>query len=188
MGDVATLGTQGKTMSPTPTTILTSLLWSLLLTACASELSKNSDDSVADAMLSSQTDAGAVPTMAGPLFPFLQERSYEDYPAEPSAHPSAGPHGRVRSFFNQSLADSLAAGSSLHPIGSASIKELYEGSSLIGWAVMVKTEAPASASSWYFYEILSINNPSNPVADGHGVPGCANCHSAGNDFIRSSLP
>ena len=122
------------------------------------------------------------------MFSFLQSGGYQDMLAEPSVHPSAGPHGDVRVYFEDSLAVSLDAQAAVHPRGAAAIKELYNGSTLSGWAVVVKTGSGSDASDWYFYEIFSTTDGSSPVADGNGLPGCASCHSTGVDFIRSAAP
>ncbi len=137
------------------------------------------------------TDAmpvAAVPTEGAALFTYLQGRNYQGFVAEPAAHPSSGPHGRVRTFFNPELAASLERGDSQHPVGAASVKELFTGETLTGWAVMVKTSASANEASWYYYEIFSTTDGSSPVADGNGVSLCAGCHSGGTDFILSELP
>lgn len=168
----------------------------LLLVALAPSCA-DGDDLAADAR-AAEFDGGAgqadampsasVPVQAGPLFAFLQSGDYESFLAEPEAHASTGPHGRVRTFFNSSLATSLGDGSTEHPVGAATIKELFSGESLTGWAVMVKTEAGAAADSWYFYEIFSTTDGSSPVADGNGVSLCSGCHSGGSDFVLSGLP
>ncbi len=134
-------------------------------------------------------DGEVVPTSSDAIFTYLQDRRYTTLPAEPAIHPSAGPHGRVRSFVNTALADSIEAGAMSHPVGSASIKELYStGDELTGWAVSVKvSDDKGSGEDWYWYEVFSTTQ-NNPVADATGAPGCAGCHGQGIDFIRTSGP
>ena len=151
----------------------------------------DSSGSAADAMVNSSTDGavqGAVPVTANELFAFLQAGSYEGFDAEPAVHPSSGPHGQVRSFFNAALSSSLMTGQTSHPVGSATVKELHSGDALSGWAVMVKTGNGSTADDWYFYEVFSTTDGSNPVADANGLPGCAGCHSSGQDYILTSFP
>lgn len=137
-------------------------------------------------------DGDTVPSNAAALFPFLQARAYDQFAVESGIHASSGPHGgNVRTFINDALADSLAAGNEQHPAGAATIKELYQsdGSTLNGWAVMVKTDADsAGGQGWYWYEIFSTTDSANPVVDGNGVGLCTSCHSSGDDYFRSPYP
>jgi hypothetical protein len=135
--------------------------------------------------------AGEVPVSGADLFPYLKAGGYLGFTTESTVHDSTGPHGgKVRTYINPSLEASLKAGSAEHPVGAASVKELYlSGSSVQGWAVMVKTQAASDAGQgWYWYEVYSATDPSNPVADGNGVPLCYNCHVSGKDFFRSPFP
>lgn len=129
------------------------------------------------------------PTESSALFAWLGSGAYETWSAESAIHPSAGPHGGdVRTYVNDALFDSLAAGST-HPAGAAAVKELYSGAELQGWAVGVKT-APDSAAgdNWFWYEIFSVTDPSNPVAAGLGVGLCSNCHEGGLDYVLTPFP
>lgn len=133
-------------------------------------------------------DPAAIPTEADALFTWLQEGGYEGWPAESAVHASTGPHGRVRTFIGPSLEASLLAESAEHPVGSASVKELHDGDGLLGWAVMVKTQAGPAADSWYWYEVFSTTSGANPVADGQGVSLCTGCHASGADYVRTPYP
>lgn len=130
----------------------------------------------------------SVPSNTAELFSFLQARAYSQFDSEPAVHASQGPHGQVRSYFNPLLSSSLSMGQAAHPVGSATVKELYSGGQVTGWAVMVKTGNVDAASDWYFYEIFSTTDGSNPVAAGNGLGGCAGCHSSGTDYILTSFP
>jgi hypothetical protein len=128
-----------------------------------------------------------VPTLGSVLRPWLEAGNYLDWPAESARHPSSGPHfGAVRTFLNPTVYASLQAGLSEHPAGSALVKELYgSGDALVGWAVMVKVQADSDGGNgWYWYERFG----SSTFASGTGEPGCTNCHSVGNDFIRIPFP
>ncbi|MCG5056079.1 MAG: hypothetical protein KA712_24265 [Myxococcales bacterium] len=125
--------------------------------------------------------AQTVPSEKAALIAYLQSGAYETLPAEPAAHPSTGPHfGLVRTFFNQALADSLAQGNSVHPVGAAAVKELFrQGSTVRGWAVMVKVAEGSGGGSWYWYE--GIDGTEFAASTGAGL--CTGCHGAGRDFV-----
>ena len=133
-----------------------------------------------------------VPTNGADVFRYLQAGSYLSLEAESAVHDSTGPHGQpgVRTFINAALAEGLANGGP-HPVGAAAIKELYrsDGTTLMGWAVSVKTDPDsAGGQGWYWYEVFSTTNGSNPVADGNGVGLCHGCHSGGQDYILTPYP
>ena len=133
-------------------------------------------------------DAQVVPTNATDLFAYLQASAYTDLPAEPEAHASTGPHGRVRTYVNDVLRGSIDARQDTHPVGSAAIKELYRGDDLTGWAVSVKVADEAGSNeNWYWYEVFSTTT-NNPVADSTNAPGCSGCHGGGTDFVLTSGP
>lgn len=180
---------------------LTALAALLLAAACGSDPMPARDsgsapsadagpDPASDA--ADQVDAApgqAVPTDADALFAYLSAGDYRDFAAEADIHPSSGPHGAVRTYFNELLVTSLEAGAATHPTGAASIKELYDGGTLTGWAVAVKTDADsAGGDGWYWYEVLDTAPGTEPIADGNGVGLCAGCHEDGADFIFSPGP
>lgn len=138
------------------------------------------------------TGNDVVPSSAADLNAYLQANNYSEFAAEPALHPTAGPHmSMVRTFFNSTLDASIRGGASDHPVGSAIVKELYNGGGVLGgWAVMVKTanSGDTPANDWYFYEVLSTTPGAAPVLEGNGVGGCAGCHSSGTDYIRSNYP
>lgn len=106
-------------------------------------------------LLGSEGGDGGIPTGDGPLQDWLADGTYLDWTAEPAVHASAGPHfGDVRTFFGSSLEASLDAGAGPHPVGAASVKELYgDGDVIAGWAVMAKVESGAGGQTWYWYEV-----------------------------------
>ena len=135
-----------------------------------------------------------VPIESATLFTYLQENGYRAFSSETSVHTSssAGAHGMVRTYVNPTLDESLRDQNAEHPKGSASVKELYdaEGREVTGWAVMVKTESQSSGGQgWYWYEVTSATDSSNPVADGNGVALCTDCHGVGGaDFFLTPYP
>jgi hypothetical protein len=135
--------------------------------------------------------SAAVPTDATMLNMYLQAGSYKTWGAEAAIHPAGGPHPtNVRSFANPILEAAMRQGGvTKFPIGSATVKELYSGSNVLnGWAVSVKTANDGRASDWYWYEVLNVAPNAAPVANGNGISGCAGCHSAGTDYVRTRFP
>lgn len=133
----------------------------------------------------------APPTEQNAIFQWLQDGAYTGWKAESGVHPSSGPHGGgVRTFVNTALFDSLAAGNTVHPKGAAAVKELHgDGSAVEGWAVELKTaDDSAGGQGWYWYEIYSATDPSNPVAAGNGKSLCFNCHDGGTDYVLTPFP
>lgn len=131
------------------------------------------------------------PTDGTALYSWLKAGEYKDWKHESKMHKSAGPHPQqVLTYLNKSLDDSLSKGAKSHPKGSATVKELFDGSgNLSGWAVSVKTQADSAAGQgWYWYEMLGTNPDSNVVADGNGVPLCFGCHTPGKDFVLIPHP
>lgn len=125
------------------------------------------------------------------LFDWLKAGNYKGWNHESARHPSAGPHPQaVIAYVNQLLDQSLAAGSAVHPEGSAAVKELFDGEGkLSGWAVSLKTQADSAAGQgWYWYEMLGTTAESRVVADGNGVALCFGCHTPGNDFVLIPYP
>jgi hypothetical protein len=93
----------------------------------------------------------------------------------------------VRVFVTPDLRDSLTAGAAEHPIGAATVKEMYEkdGTTLRGWAAMVKTP-----TGWYWYENIGTGegDGESPIAAATGVDLCADCHDSGVDNILTKFP
>jgi hypothetical protein len=119
---------------------------------------------------------------------WLASGGYAGYLAESAPHRSSGAHSTVRTFVNRRLAESLAECASPHPVGATSVKELYDGEELRGWAVMVKTGDPLGASHWYWYEVFDLGPDAAPAVAGQGHGTCRGCHDGGLDAFRSPWP
>lgn len=150
-----------------------------------------SDDGDPPADSGSTEDSGdpqpLPPTNGAELVPWLQAGEYLDWQAESGVHPSTGPHfGGVRTFVNDVLHDSLAAGATSHPEGSAAIKELYgAGDAVLGWSVEIKLQDDsAGGDGWYWYE----GYQDRVYADGTGEGICTGCHGGGNDYVLTPFP
>lgn len=143
------------------------------------------DDDSGEDDTSDPPDEPPPPTNGGALLPWLEAGNYAQWAAESGVHPSAGPHGGdVRTFVNASLFASLEAGAAEHDVDAAVVKELYDGDTVEGWAVMVKVAAGEGGDGWYWYEIVG----SSVYADGLGESLCTGCHSEAVDFVRTPFP
>ena len=97
----------------------------------------------------------------------------------------------VRVFYNKTLSGSLESGNPEHPVGAASVKEMYDDDGdLSGWAVLVKTQDRTDEGrGWFWYEVTSSTDSSALAAIGNGVTGCVSCHSfRDQDQILSGFP
>lgn len=112
------------------------------------------------------------PTGRVALAAWLAEGHYLAWACEAQPHPARPPgaHGTNRICSNAALSGSAAG---TYPIGSASVKEIYGGGSISGFAVGRKVTAGTDAASWYWYEAFGTS----VVADGVGAGGCAGCHA-----------
>jgi len=91
-----------------------------------------------------------------------------------------------RIYFNDALSGSLSRGDTSHPVGAAAVRELYDpdGSTLVGWAVMIKVDDTGAPTDWFFYEHYEPDEPQTPPLVGErGAPGCVGCHSHATDMI-----
>lgn len=135
---------------------------------------------------------------------WLAEGHYKAWTCQPTPHAPIpiSPHGVQRICAND-LLSTHPPDSGEYPVGSASVKELYDngGATIVGYAVSVHTKAGTDGSSWYWYERVPLDSPAphddnGVVADGHGDSGlamsiCVGCHSAtgidadhpGHDFV-----
>jgi len=121
------------------------------------------------------------------LLNWLDAGGYVGWPAESAVHAGGGPHfGDVRTFLSDELIDSLEAGADQHPVGSATVKELYgNGSSILGWSVSIKlADDSAAGDNWFWYEYYE----GNVLADGDGLAVCTGCHGGGSDYVLSPFP
>lgn len=134
------------------------------------------------------------PANSQDLLPWLRDGRYLAWPAESAIHQSGGPHfGRVRTYVNPALFDSLSSGAASHPSGAAAVKELYgQGDEVLGWSVMIKVEpeSGATGNGWYWYERFRTT----VYGDGRGIGGCTGCHGTGfgsfvsKDFVLAPFP
>jgi hypothetical protein len=101
------------------------------------------------------------------------------------------PHGKQRIYTNDLLS---SHGTGEYPVGTASVKELYDdaGTNIVGYSVYLHVSAGMTGANWYWYEVVG----DTPSSDGVDVAYCVGCHSAagidvdhpGHDFVYTQLP
>jgi hypothetical protein len=128
---------------------------------------------------------------------WLTKADYKNWRCEPAVHDarSPSPHGKNRICSNAKLS---AAGPGEFPIGSASVKEIYDdaGMNVVGYAVATK-ESTGKGEAWYWYEKTPAMGV---VANGLGSSGsalgiCVGCHQgagsdanhSGHDFVYTQV-
>ncbi len=134
-------------------------------------------------------EVGGMDTRMEGLTAFVRNGDYASWHAEPAVHDTSAPHKKkVRVFFNDALVASLQAQNDVHPVGAATVKEMYaaDGTTLQGHAVQLKVAEGAGKDTWLFYEGFTPDY-ADPFY-GRGHPTCEGCHAAGADFVRSPLP
>jgi hypothetical protein len=119
---------------------------------------------------------------------FVKAKGYASWTAQPAVHPSEGPHGKVRVYFNETLLASLRAGAVFHPRGAAAVKEFYasDGTTLAGHVVMVKTREGTDKDAWTWFEGHAPDY-TNPFY-GPGIAVCHDCHGDATDEVWSPAP
>ena len=124
------------------------------------------------------------PTSRAALEAWLARGLYQAWRCEPAPHDARPPgaHGQNRICSNEALARSAGPGE--YPVGSASIKELYEGQVLRGYAVAVRVAAGAGGDRWYWYE----RSGASVYGDAVGAGLCTGCHGgAPRDFVFTQV-
>lgn len=122
-----------------------------------------------------------VPSKEG-ITAYLQSAEYLGWEKEAAVHDSTGAHGRVRSYFNATYLQARRSSTYPMAVGATSVKELYSGGNVTGYAVGIKTQAGSAASSWTWYESYGL--PSVAYF-GPGNPTCEGCHKNDGGKDRS---
>ena len=118
----------------------------------------------------------------------IEDGSYESWEAEPMRHPpgNGSPHpGEVRTFFNPTLAQSMGAGNTEHPIGSAALKESWQDDTLSGWFIEVKVAEGTGVETWYWWSDLANVDA---LGGDSSVAACTGCHAGGIDYVTTAYP
>jgi hypothetical protein len=120
---------------------------------------------------------------------WLAKRFYQMWTCEPQPHPARpfGAHGQNRVCSNDLLS---SAGAGEFPVGAASVKEIYGGSQLAGYAVSLHNAPGIAGNTWYWYEGFGSG-----ATAGQGAPVCVGCHQqagsdsehSGHDFVYTQV-
>jgi len=87
-------------------------------------------------------------------------------------------------------------GAGEYPIDSASVKEIYQGSSIAGFAVYRKVAAGQTGDAFYWYERVGDTTAADGVGSaGRGTAVCISCHMgagidaehSGHDFVYTQV-
>jgi hypothetical protein len=155
-----------------------------LLLACAEDAPKDGPK-----VTSEVTDQLPPTSGDADIAPWLATGAYKKWSCEPAPHSASGAsaHSRNRVCSNTAIATHDPA-SGAWPVGAASVKELYDGDRITGYAVARKVTAGADAGAWYWYERIG----STLYADGLGTENapktlCGDCHSRGTDFVYTAV-
>lgn len=115
---------------------------------------------------------------------WLSAGFYRAWRCEPAPHAGRppSPHGTTRICNNDAL---VAAGSGPFPVGTATVKEIFDAGGISGYAVSRKLTAGTAGDAWYWYE----GSGGNVYANAEGVGGCTGCHAgAARDFVFTVVP
>lgn len=156
----------------------------LLTLACSDSTPPQTPDLAAVGDLQSTTPDGAAADAAPSstqlppigtameLEQWLATGAYKAWACEQAAHaPRAGSGHTTNRICSNDLLSGSASGE--FPVGSASVKELFSGSTIVGYAVGVRTTTGSAPAAWFWYERVNTS----VYANGAGVSLCANCHS-----------
>jgi len=121
-------------------------------------------------------------TSAKDIESWLENGDYKSWACETVEHAQlkVSPHGFNRVCSNELASTFEGTVDDERPVGTASVKELYDdAATLVGYAMSIKMGADSdSGKNWFWYERLAKDT----VANGLGVPGCVGCHGgAGSD-------
>ena len=117
---------------------------------------------------------------------WLEQGFYKEWNCEASVHPASpeSPHGPNRICNNDALHDAIE-GEGSWPVGAASVKEVFRGSTIVVYAVSRRVEEGPDSDGWYWYEGIGDSVSSN----GQGVESCVGCHAgAARDFVFTVVP
>ena len=153
----------------------------LLAAACGGGSAPSGD-------LNSSGDEQTPPRGQALVEPWIAQGFYLAWRCEPAPHPARpfGAHGDNRVCSNELLS---AAGPGEFPVGSASVKEIYSGSSIVGYSLSHHTVAGTSGNTWYWYERIGAGAPT----EGQGNGTCVGCHRlagnqrAGHDYVYTQV-
>ena len=169
---------------PRPQPLLRFAALAVLFLACAEDAPKDGPK------VTTEVTEQLPPTSGeAEIAPWLSTGAYKTWSCESAPHTASGAsgHSKNRICSNEKIAKHDPA-SGPWPVGAASVKELYAGDRIVGYAVARKVTAGADAGAWYWYERVGTTL----YADGLGTENapkslCGDCHSRGTDFVYTAV-
>jgi hypothetical protein len=112
---------------------------------------------------------------------WLATGEYLTWQCEEATHPARPGSGHARNRICSNDLLSTTPDGAPFPVGSATVKELLDGSDhIIGYAFMEKAGASDGGRGWYWYEVVGAST----YAASYGSSLCAGCHrGAAHDFV-----
>ena len=145
-----------------------------LATLCAAFAGCNHGDTPAG-MFPVTNDGGMIAGTEVAIRDFVIGGGTRDWVREAAPHPSAGPHGRVQTAYNNAYLAARRMDRYPMPVGAASAKELFhDDGSHQGWAMSIKVAPGDGAETWVWWEGDAPDYSSR--AFGVGVYSCERCH------------
>jgi hypothetical protein len=113
---------------------------------------------------------------------WIARGDYKQWKCEADPHDARpkSPHSKNRICSNTKLSENATDN---YPVGAATVKELYQGSDITGYAIMLKIKAGTGGDSWYWFERLGGSTPANGPDDST----CTGCHASGKDYIFTQV-
>ena len=119
------------------------------------------------------------PRGSADLMAWIEAGHYLAWSCEPDRHPprAGSGHSANRICSNDLMA--ADAGDGPFAVGSAAVKEVFDGDAIAVYAVYRKVAAGEGGATWYWFE----GNRDHIVANGEGDSTCTGCHGgAPRDF------
>lgn len=116
---------------------------------------------------------------------WLAAGSYKAWACEPVRHDAGNGSGHSASRICTNTKQSTHTSTGAFPVGAASVKELYDGDVLEGYAVYVRAADGDGGEKRFWYERIGTS----VIALGFGHTTCIGCHSgAPKDYVFTVAP
>jgi hypothetical protein len=143
-----------------------SVIFVLMLAACGDEGPATVGDPMDDPQLP--------PRGSADLMTWIEQGHYLAWTCEPDRHPPrpGSGHSANRICTNDVMAADTGDGP--FAVGSAAVKEVFDGDDIAVYAVYRKVTAGDGGNTWYWFE----GSRDQVVANGEGDSTCTGCHGA----------
>lgn len=108
------------------------------------------------------------------------EKSWQRAPGYDTAQPAKGPHGaKVEIYLDPIAGAAEEANAAAFPVDAVIVKD---GLGASGALDTISAMTKQADGKWFWAE---YRPDGSVIAEGVEVPGCANCHRSGKDFVRA---